>query len=398
MAENILAFSNAQTSAPALSGTVGVGITLLDAVLVNGYNSFSVSTITVTANVATVTTSGAHGLVANDNVEFSGANESVFNDRFTVLDVLSSTQFRFEVVTATASATGTISGKIPSLGWTKAFSGTNLAVYRAPAGNRYYLRVDDTNAQYMAVRMFETMTDVSTGTGGSGTVYWRKSSTSDSTARAWFIVGGARGFYFTSGWNATYPIPHYVGGFGDFVSYKENDLYNTLLIGTNSTTISYFGQYQGFSLINIHPAEYSECEAGNYLMRDFRGLNNRTSFSKVSAVMCGYVSTMIDDYNTRSQMGYNFNNFPNPATNGIMLKPMDIIESTYGGYLATRGIIPGAFAPCETVGWTFTSGTRITVQGKKFMGVVIATRYAMNTQNSGNRGAVFFDVTSDWWA
>jgi hypothetical protein len=285
MAENILVFRIGQASVPILSGTAGAGITLLDACLVDGFNPFSVSTITVTANVATVTTSGSHGLVATDNVVFSGANESVFNDRFTVLDVLSSTQFRFEVVTATASATGTISGKIPPLGWTKPYSGTNLAVYRAPAGNRYYLRVDDTNAQYMAVRMFETMSDVNTGTGGSATVYWRKSNVSDSSSRSWFIVGGSRGFYFTSAWHASYWLNHYVHGFGDFVSYKENDLYNTLLIGTNSTTINYFGQNQGFSHLNNNPSEYGDTEYGQYVMRDFRGLNNGTTFSKVAAVL-----------------------------------------------------------------------------------------------------------------
>jgi hypothetical protein len=97
-------------------------------------------------------------------------------------------------------------------------------------------------------------------------------------------------------------------------------------------------------------------------------------------------------------MGFNLNNFPNPATNGITLKPMDIVEATYGGYMATRGIVPGAYAPCETVGWQITPGVRMTVQGKKFLGVVIATRYGYSSGQSTNRGAVFFDVTSDWWA
>lgn len=105
MAENILAFNNAQTSSPVLTGTVGAGITLLDAVLKDGYNSFSVSSITVTAYIATVTTSGSHGLTADDNLILAGANEAVFNDRFTVLDVLSSTQFRFAINTTTTPAT-----------------------------------------------------------------------------------------------------------------------------------------------------------------------------------------------------------------------------------------------------------------------------------------------------
>lgn len=398
MAENILVTSNSQTSSPVLSGTVGAGITLLDAVLKDGFNPFSVSSITVADNIATVTTSGSHGLVANNNVEFSGANEAVFNDRFTVLDVLSSTEFRFEIITTTTPATGTITGKIPPLGWTKPFTGTNLAVYRAPEGNRYFLRIDDTNAQYMTVRMFETMYDVNTGTGGSSTVYWRKSSTSDSTARAWFVVGGDRGFYFTSGWNASYAITHYVHGFGDFVSYKENDLYNTILIGSNATSISYFGMNQGFSYLNNLPGEFSETAYGQYIMRNFTGLVNTPNFCKFAAVQAGYISSWIDNYSTRSQMGFNFCWFPNLATNGVTLKPMDLAEETYGGFITVRGIVPGAYTSCETTGWNITSGVRITINNKKFLGIVAACRDSRPSYNSTYRGSVFFDLTSDWWA
>lgn len=379
-------------------GTVGAGITLLDAVLKDGYNTFSVSSITVTASIATVTTSGSHGLFANDNVAFSGANESVFNDRFTVLDVLSATEFRFAINTTTTPATGTITGNIPPLGWTKPFSGTNLAVYRAPAGNRFFLRVDDTNAQYMAVRMFETMYDVNTGTGGSSTVYWRKSSTSDSTARAWYVVGGARGFYFTSGWHESYSVTHYVHGFGDFVSYKENDLYNTILIGSNATSISVFGQNQGFSFLNNLPGDFGNTSYGQHIMRNFTGLLSSPHFCKFAAVQAGNINAWIDGNGTKAQMGFNFCWFPNPATNGITLKPMDLAEGTYGGYIAHRGIVPGAYTSAETTGWNISSGFRITINNKKFMGVITACQHALNYQHCTYRGSVFFDITSDWWA
>ena len=50
----------------------------------------------------------------------------------------------------------------------KDFSGTNKAVYRSLdlTTNQFYLRVDDTNAQYAAViLMYETMSNVDTGLG-----------------------------------------------------------------------------------------------------------------------------------------------------------------------------------------------------------------------------------------
>lgn len=49
-------------------------------------------------------------------------------------------------------------------GWEKPFTGTNLAVYRSLTGNRHYLRVDDTQAVYSRLRMYRSMTAVSTGT------------------------------------------------------------------------------------------------------------------------------------------------------------------------------------------------------------------------------------------
>lgn len=49
-------------------------------------------------------------------------------------------------------------------GWTKAYTGTNLAVYRSNTGNRFYLRLDDTQSTYTRTRAYRTMTAVSTGT------------------------------------------------------------------------------------------------------------------------------------------------------------------------------------------------------------------------------------------
>ena len=58
---------------------------------------------------ALVTTSVAHGLKVDDEVRISGANETAFNNQFTVLTVPSTTTFTIEVPeTAEAEATGTV--------------------------------------------------------------------------------------------------------------------------------------------------------------------------------------------------------------------------------------------------------------------------------------------------
>ena len=54
-------FHSEQSGAPVNAGTAGYGISLLDACLVTGFNSKNVSSITVAANVATLTSATAHG-------------------------------------------------------------------------------------------------------------------------------------------------------------------------------------------------------------------------------------------------------------------------------------------------------------------------------------------------
>lgn len=49
-------------------------------------------------------------------------------------------------------------------GWAKAFTGTNVAAYRSGTGNRFFLRVDDTQATYSRTRAYRNMTAISTGT------------------------------------------------------------------------------------------------------------------------------------------------------------------------------------------------------------------------------------------
>lgn len=86
-------------------------------------------------------------------------------------------------------------GAKAAAGWAKEFSGTNLAVYRAPSGNRLRIRVNDTGTTVARVVGYETMTDVDTGVNPfptaaqvSGGLYVRKSETADSTV----IVGSGR--------------------------------------------------------------------------------------------------------------------------------------------------------------------------------------------------------------
>lgn len=137
-------------------------------------------------------------------------------------------------------------GAKPAAGWTKAFTGTNLAAYRNSLANGtgHYLSVDDAGgasgnaARIARMRGFEAMTAITTGTGPFPTVaqisaglHVLKSDTADATPSPWIILADEHTFYLF-----TKPGPTYGGSwsgfmFGDFFSLKAGDAFRSCTIG-----------------------------------------------------------------------------------------------------------------------------------------------------------------------
>lgn len=164
-------------------------------------------------------------------------------------------------------------GSKAAAGWAKAFAGASLAAYRAPAGNRLYLRIDDTgavgNAATTSARAmgYGTLSDVSTGTNPfpttaqtSGGFHIPKTLTaSAATARPWRLYADDRRFYLIVepnsaaaelGSQSTTDGRMRAVFFGDFISLAASDPSSTILLadssnGTGSGIVSSFGQANG---------------------------------------------------------------------------------------------------------------------------------------------------------
>ena len=107
----IKVYRSTDLGAPVLSGQIGQFITFLDAILVNGYNSVSVSSLTRSGSTATATCAAPHGLSTGDVALVAGAGQSDYNVE-AVVTVVSSTVFTYDVANApTSPATGTITAK-----------------------------------------------------------------------------------------------------------------------------------------------------------------------------------------------------------------------------------------------------------------------------------------------
>jgi hypothetical protein len=222
---------------------------------------------------------------------------------------------------------GTGTNSKASLGWGMPFSATGKAVFRAPAGVRHYLDVDDSapNATALArnanLRAYEVMTAVGTGTGPFPTVaqqatcVWPKSSTSNGTAQTWLLIGDDRTFWlFNDVDTANPPVlsTHSwgtVGGFGEIYSYVSGDSYRTAIYYPNVTATSVSDALTGIaSISNVT----SVTAAGAAMPRTYLGTGGAIWVCNIYSLFFGSTGS--------SWL------FPNPVDGGLYINTVDVIE------------------------------------------------------------------------
>ena len=363
-----------QTNAPQLTGEVGKLDAILYAALVTGFNTQTISSITVTSNVATVTTSAPHGYQVYDTILISGANESVFNNEFTIDSIPTSTSFTFAITTTTTPATGSISCKIAPLGWLRSFSGTNISVYKINdvMSTGLYLRVDDTGAKSTQVNMYETMATVDTGTGKSQDTWWAKSSLANTAIHQWYIVGSSKSFYLMTEINLGYPIGLSIYFFGDTVSFRANDPWCCALGGQSAADQLYGNQSTG--MVGANGATTGMCLA------------------RASNWIGGYVPFGMYANPRHSIFGYGTlvnGPFPAPLDNTCHLFPVYTWET---GFSSWRGKMPGLFCPGEYVNGAYPSKDRsVVIDGKTYIS------FRINVGTTASYGSIWFSLDqSDW--
>lgn len=154
-------------------------------------------------------------------------------------------------------------GSKTAAGWTKPFSGTNVAAFKQGAGSSgCYLRIDDTSTsatnRAARVKGYEVMTDVNTGTPqpfptelqkAGGAYWWTKySSSTAANPREWIVWADERLFYiYISNYpeSGTREYNNEVYAFGDINPYKPGDATACVLIAaqTDSTPLTSQSQF-----------------------------------------------------------------------------------------------------------------------------------------------------------
>ena len=281
-------------------------------------------------------------------------------------------------------------GALAGSGWTKPFTAANRAVFRAGAGNQFYLDVDDSGpgaggAREARLRGYETMTAVATGTGPFPTVAQlaagivaRKSATLDATARAWIAVADERTLYLflSTGDSAG---QYRAIAFGEFFSYLAGDAYRTMIVGWTSEN-SGSNSLDPLSVLLLPGQTMIGVTTGQYWARSSVGTGIAQQFGK---------HTDVFKTNQAQTVGVGNIPFPNPIDGGIYVAPIEMGDPNSSPVGGVRGRMRGFWCGCHA-GASFNDGD--TFQGAG----ALAGKAFLVVKAHGNGGYYLIETSNTW--
>ena len=326
-------YSSTDPGAPQLSGTPGSLISVLRAVLVNGY-----------------------GTAPNDRPglgwteEFTGTNKAVFRN-----SPASGSGYHLRVVDDGSSEVGG-------------------------------------SARLASVRGFSAMSDIDTGTDPTPTIaqsstgpQWAKSSHLSSDVRTWWAIGNELCFYLVVAMYQGNPIsngPIYFAG--DFISDKPGDLHNFGVSHVSTTGYSgsqlYISRLFNFlDSLNGIPAN-SSCSL---------------FFARASSGIPGSVPSYNIGTMCRSQNEYGGSNsidYPDPVSGGLLFDLAHISE----GARLRRGRFPGVYVPLHNRPFADLEQLT-EPDGLPESTVLLAKSFRSQNQiSTSSDGQVLFDTVNPW--
>lgn len=428
---------------PAVNSQFGQLTAFLDAVLVNGFNSKTVTSLTQTGGIATANVGASHGFLVDQVILITGVNETDYQGEFRVLTSTTSNITFAVSPSAPATATGTITCKAAPLNWEIVFTGTNKRVYRSldPNSPKNMLRVDDSQdpaytasyAKKAKVTMVEangmggidtftgaqapwdptnpTKNHVATGSGATVVDGWYKwyyslheswnsytdsSPAENGSTKPITIVGDTRGFYIyidsTPGYGKSGKC------FTDINSYRANDKYATLLcaqdkylIANQNNTPSYYG--------NSYWAYSNDLFSGFGITGDSVGKQLLKSHSQIG-IPVGCTFESFNAANGVSRSGWSTGlPYLNPVNLSLNLSKIYLKQTNDS---SIRGELPGIMHINNNIGGNMNDNDIVTnvtgYPGKKFLIVRFSGRNSSTAASDGMNACYHaFDITGPWW-
>lgn len=337
-----------ETNAPVLNNAAGSLDALLHAMLVTGWNLQTAASVVVTGNVAAVTLAG-HGFANNRVVEVAGATPADLNGRKRIT-VTNANTFTFPAPgVPDGTATGTISVKRASVGWTRPHSSGNVSIYARsdPTATAMMLRINDSGSNGASathargLMVWGGVTDVNTFTERapldsvvSGGTWWNKGANT-AAAKPWVFVGNEKCFYLFAdhaSWPATsyFNMPAAPMFFGDINSFRPSDAFACAIAASHTVSGS------TFSTTNVSTATSSH--AGDMSLA-------RASYGVGAPVAGGVVGPL-----NSNRMGGSGPLYPSPVDGGLVIQhPVLVAEAVVVFGNPLRGTMPGMGMPLASI-------------------------------------------------
>ena len=383
-------FHSEQPGAPQINAdATGELIAILDACLLNGFDSKSVDSLAVASNVATVTISGGHTFEKHAVIKIAGATPAELNGdwRITAADA---TTFTFDATgIADGAATGTITAIRATPGfWEKAHSGTDKAAYRSthPDATGLYFRIidDQVSTGAIEVRGFESMTDVDTGTRPFPTFaqhsdilyrWWKSSTTSASLLpRPWALVADEAFVWFFIDFSSTASVPAAMYHFGDIAG-RIDDAFRFVITAQSRFSIR-------------HPGDDTS-------QNDFGGgASTCCFFARNAAGAEGDPSLYYRHGRTATEWPGWGPEFPDNLTGGYLFSPVMAGSDASSNSSIMRGMVPGILQS-----WTHTSNTlgsdlrRVVEPNLEYNRAVMVVAVTASTSSQSHVGV---DIFGPW--
>ena len=238
-------------------------------------------------------------------------------------------------------------GAKPAAGWTKAFSGTNLAAYQQGAGSMCYLRVNDGTGSYkVKMRGYESMTDIDTGTNEFPTttqlangVYAATGTYMLTVDKPWIVLADNKRFYLWVGAStltaaediSTSTTWQGLFFFGDIISFRPGDTYCCQIMGSDSASNATERFGLGGALTSLNAGAFIARNAAqvagavnNGKCWDYHGSGSSSTMGSATCVA-----------------------YPDSISGGINLSRIHVTNGA--GTQGIRGRMPGAFAPLNAL-------------------------------------------------
>ena len=273
---------------------------------------------------------------------------------------------------------------------------------------------------------FETMTAITpTGTGqfpsgaqsgvGIGTLVIRKSNTADATARAWTCIANGQTIYlFIESGDFTSPLAAPVFVFGDFKPYKTGDQYAVGIIGRQDENQGNgAANYENFQLTPLSNRGQSytlqNAMRGHYVARHWTGVGGSKACGKTFDY--GRVvgnNTYQGSWASDTGIADNYNNCyitygryattgaptaPNGPDNSLLLSSMFINHSG-----SLRGYWPGLWVPLQDKPINHNDTFSIASGGLSGKSMIAQAFPAMINGNNSSENGLIIVETSDTWS